>query len=327
MFQVFRTATAVLLLLVATSASAFADAGEVTLQNGDVLKGDVAPTPTGYVVRHATLGRLELSSEAVRAVRWDAARVATEAATSDALLLGREERAESLALLTGGCEPVAACGPSWKVDIAGAFSVSSGNSDASSFVLGASAIRKADPWTLTLEAAFLYQTDEDGETSAERWNARVRVDRALSTRTYAFGQVIFDRDEPADLEYRISGLAGVGRFLIQRPNEELKAELGGGIVHEKREGLEETTDPAGYAGVHYWRCWANKRKFAADFEFIPNLNDFDLSVARLILHYDLPISDKWSFVAGLRFDYVIEPADPTIESLDILFTLGFKVSL
>jgi putative salt-induced outer membrane protein YdiY len=137
-----------------------------------------------------------------------------------------------------------------------------------SFVLGGKAIRKADPWTLTLEAGFLYQTDADGDTSAERWAGRVRVDRALSGRTYVFGQAIFDRDEPADIEYRVTGLAGIRRFLIQRDNEELKAELGGGLVYEKRVGVDATTDPAGYVGVHYWRAWANKQRFAADFEFI-----------------------------------------------------------
>lgn len=327
MFHVLRTATAVL-VLAAACAPAFADTGEVVLKNGDVLKGDVASTSTGYVVRHATLGRLELSRDAVSAVRWDKDRIATEAATSDSLLLGREERAETLALLTGGCDPVPACGcPSWKVDITGAFSISQGNSESMSFVLGGKAIRKADPWTLTLEAGFLYQTDADGDTSAERWAGRVRVDRALSGRTYVFGQAIFDRDEPADIEYRVTGLAGIGRFLIQRDNEELKAELGGGLVYEKRVGVDATTDPAGYAGVHYWRAWANKQRFAADFEFIPNLNDFDLSVARLILAYELPLSGKLRFVTGLRFDYVVEPADPTIENLDVLFTLGFGLSL
>lgn len=327
MFQALRTATAALLLSAALCAPAFAEAGEVVLGNGDVLKGDVVPTPTGYVVRHATLGRLELAADAVREVRWDASRVTAEGATSDALLLGREERAGALALLTGSCDPVSACGPTWKVDLAGAFSVSQGNSESTSFVLGGTAIRTADPWTLTLAAGFLYQTDADGETSAERWNARVRVDRDFGGRTYAFGQVIFDRDEPADIEYRVTGVGGVGRFLIRRDNEELKAEVGGGAVHEKRVGLDATTDPTGYAGAHYWRCWPNKRRFAADFEFIPNLNDFDLSVARLILAYELPVSGKLSFVAGLRFDYVLEPADPTIESLDTLFTLGFKLSL
>lgn len=329
MFQTVRAASAALVfVLLLPCAAALAETAEVVLGNGDVLAGDVSATSTGYLLRHASLGRLELGREAVREVRWGAARVAPAPTTCDPRLLGPEERAQELALLTGGCDPVpAGCCPSWKIDLNGAFSVSSGNSESMSFLLGGTAVRKADPWTLTLAAAFLYQTDVNGETSAERWNARARVDRALGGRSYAFGQVIFDRDEPADLEYRITGVAGVGRFLLQCENQELKAELGGGAVHEKRVGLEATTDPSAYLGAHFWHCWPDKRRFAADFEFIPNLNDFDLSVARLILAYEMPISGKFSFVAGLRFDYVIEPADPTIESLDTLFTLGFKLSI
>ena len=251
-------------------------------------------------------------------------------ARPDGLDLGRPDPARALASLAGGadCRPPApppcGCEPEWKGRVWGSFSVTSGNSDTLAAVIGAEAVWARDPWGMKASVDFLYGKN-DGETSAERWHALLRGDRRLNDRTYAFGQLAFDRDEPAGLEYRLIPTAGVGRVLYRTDEQELKGEVGAGLTFEKRVALDETSDPSGYLGLHYVRTWQDKRAFRADLDLFPNLNDVDLTVAKLAFLYEMPLSDTFRVTAGLRFDYVFTPPAGR-EELDTLFTIGFSAN-
>ncbi len=247
---------------------------------------------------------------------------------SDAVELGRPDVSDALASLAGGadcCPPPPCCERPWKGKIWGSFSLTSGNTDTIAAVFGAEAIWTRDPWSFKAAAEFIYGSDQ-GDTTAERINAILRVDRKLNDGvTYVFGQLTFDRDEPAGLESRFIPTVGIGRVFFKNDRQEFKGEVGGGLTHEKRVGLDATTDPSGYLGLHYVRTWEAKRAFHADFEMFPNLNDFDLSVAKLAFLYEMPVSDTFRVTAGLRFDYVVNPP-PGREDLDTLITVGFSAN-
>ena len=225
------------------------------------------------------------------------------------------------------CDPdvMVPCERAWKLKLGFALSSTSGNTDTFSLVGDVLVTRIAKPWTFKVGGAFVYQENE-GDTTAERYAGILRVERDLDQWTYAFAQLTYDKDEPAGLDYRWTPTAGLGRVLWRAPDQELKAELGGGMTIEKRLGLEETSDPSGYVGVHYWKSWADSRKFTADLDFTPNLNDFDLSVTRLVLAYSFPVCTGLSIVAGARFDWVIAPPDDR-EELDTLLLLGVSYEL
>lgn len=227
----------------------------------------------------------------------------------------------------GKCDPdvMVPCERAWKLKAGLALSSTSGNTDTFSLVGDVLVTRIAKPWTFKVGAAFVYKEDE-GDTTAERYTGLARAERDLDAWTYAFGQVTYDQDEPAGLEYRWTPTAGVGRVLWRTPDQELKGEVGGGYTIEKRLGNDETSDPSGYVGVHYWKSWADSRKFTADLDFTPNFGDFDLSVTRLALAYTFPVCKGLSVVAGARFDYVIAPPDDR-EELDTLLILGLSYEL
>lgn len=312
---------AVLALVLA--APALAAPGEVVLANGDVLRGDVTTTAESVVVEHAALGRVTLARSAVVEVRTAAAPVAVEARYAPYLPGETPDTARAVAHLVGGsCDPLplSGCPEPWKLKLGVALSLTQGNSDTFALVGDVLASRVFAPWALKVGAAFVYQESE-GETTAERYAGLLRVERNLDARTYAFAQVLYDRDEPAGLEYRFTGTAGVGRVLHQTTESTLKGEVGGGLVHEKRLGEDPTTDPSAYLGLHYKREWADKRTFTADLDFTPNLGDFDLSVTRLALALGWPVSGGWKFAVGARFDHVIAPPDDR-EELDVLLTAG-----
>lgn len=321
MRRLVAAAAAVLALVCARSV--LATPGEVVLANGDVLRGDVTTTADTVVVDHAALGRVTLARASVVEVRGAAAPAPVGDRYAPYLPGEAPDTARAVAHLVGGtCDPLPLCGcpEPWKLKLGLALSLTQGNSDTFALVGDVLASRVFAPWTIKLGAAFVYQESE-GDTTAERYAGLLRLERNLDARTYAFGQVLYDRDEPAGLEYRFTGTVGVGRVLHQTTESSLKGELGAGVVHEKRLGEDATTDPSAYLGLHYKREWADKRTFAADLDFTPNLGDFDLSVTRLALALGWPVSGGWKFAIGARFDYVIAPPDDRDE-LDVLLTAG-----
>ena len=309
----FVTATTV-----ALAPPALANPGEVVLVNGDVLKGDVRETPDGVVLEHAVLGRVTIARAQVREVRGDAALPSSapyqaferpSAALADAMLVG------------GPCDPCApVCPKPWTGRLGLAGSLATGNTDTFALVIDGEVTHTHGPWSEKL--GLLYAHNEDsGNVTTERINAIFRVDYQLDGRSYVFGQVLYDHDEIADLEYRVTGLLGYGRFLVKQADQELKAEVGLGAVAEKYTGNAETVDPSGYVGLHYKKTWQDKKALRADLDFLPNFGDFDLSVTHLTLGFDLPLAEHWKFVIGARFDYVTAPPDNR-DNLDTLITFG-----
>jgi putative salt-induced outer membrane protein YdiY len=203
--------------------------------------------------------------------------------------------------------------------------MTSGNTDTIAAAFGGELTWARDPWSMRLAADFIYSSDH-GDTTAERYHAVLHGERKLGGgRTYVFGQVTYDRDQPAGLDYRYIPTLGIGRTFVDNGCDELKGEVGAGMTFEKRTGLAETSDPSGYVGVRYAHKWSDKRAFRVNAEFFPNFNDFDLSVGRLAFLYEMPLAGKFSITAGLRFDYVVKPP-PGTEDLDIFFLIGFSAS-
>ncbi len=262
--------------------------------------------------------------------------VSTTAPRADALDLGRPDASPALAALAGGadCCPPPPCAPPappcgcespWKGKIFGSFAMTSGNTDTVAAGFGGEVTWTRDPWALRLAADMIYSSD-NGDTTAERYHAIFHAERKLGGgRTYLFGQVTWDRDEPSDLEYRYIPTLGIGRTFVDNGSDELKGEIGAGMTFEKRVGVAETSDPSGYVGVRYAHKWSDKRAFRVNAEFFPNFGDFDLSLGRLGLLYEMPLAGKFSITAGLRVDYVVSPPAGTDE-IDMFFLIGFSAS-
>ena len=310
----------------AFAAPALADPGEVVLTNGDVLKGDVRETPDAVVVEHPVLGRLTVARAQVKEVRGAA--VAPTAAPYQAF--ERPSGALADAWLVGGpCDPCApavpVCEKPWKGKLGIAGSLTSGNTDTFSLVAAGEVVHTHGPWAEKLGLLYVYNEDS-GNVTADRWNGILRVDRMLDARSYLFAQVQYDQDDPGNLEYRWTGTLGYGRFLLKQADQELKVEVGAGAVLQKYKDTAETTDPVGYVGAHYLKTWKDKKALHADLEFTPNFGDFDLTLTRLALAFDLPLAEHWKFVLGARFDYVNQPPDGR-EKLDTLVTFGISYDM
>lgn len=224
------------------------------------------------------------------------------------------------------CAPEDPCKP-WDVELILGFSLAQGNSDLLNFTFDGRADYKQDLWRVGNLVQFVYG-ETSGVRSAENWRTKHRVDRTFagSGKTYAFAQLLFNRDELSGLEYRLTPTVGIGRTLLQGKRGFLQGEIGGGAVREKRLGLAATTAPSAYLGLDLERNWRDGKKIVLDYDFVANLDQIDLSFWTLDMKFFVPVCSWMDLTVGVRLDYVFEPPGGA-ESLDVLTVVGLNVRL
>ena len=220
------------------------------------------------------------------------------------------------------CEPCTTP-TGWKHKVGFTLNVADGNDEYWNVNAEGTSRYEGEEFALEVAARFVY-AEQDGDRSAETWYGKLRGERKLDSCRYLFGQLTYDRDQPAGLDTRLTALVGYGMTLIDSGGHLLKGEIGGGGTFEQREGRDERFDPSAYAGLDYERCWGDGSKLTAALDFVPNLGDFDLSVVRLDVDYVRPISGCLSLNVGLLLEYVVDP--PDAESLDILLGVGLAIT-
>lgn len=213
----------------------------------------------------------------------------------------------------------------WSLSIGLSWTQAGGNSDSLSFKADFELLYEKEPWKWLTKGFYVY-AETSGETDTNRFFVQSQVDRRFWECWYAFVKGSYDTDSAADLDYRIVGTGGVGTPILRGPSYELNAEIGGGATAERRSGSPETVDPSAYLGLDFTKEWAKAGKITIDYDFLPNLDDFDLSLMRFDARYELPLSKCLSFRAGLRLDYQIDPPQPGVEDLDWIVSAGLGVS-
>ena len=226
------------------------------------------------------------------------------------------------------CEdPCASCewdGP-WSLSLGLSFTQAGGNSDSVAFKGDFELIYDLAPWKWVTKSFYVY-AQTDGDTDTNRFFLESQVDRKFSGCWYWFVKGSYDTDQAADLDYRIIGTGGIGTSILKGASYELRGEVGGGATAEKRSATPETFDPSGYVGLDFEKKWSNDGRLVLDYDFLPNFNDFDLSLMRFEAKYELPLSACLTFRVGLRLDYQIQPDQPGVDELDWLFSTGLGVS-
>lgn len=222
------------------------------------------------------------------------------------------------------CDPCEWDGP-WSLSIGLAYTQAGGNSDSVAFKGDFELIYDLAPWKWVTKSFYAY-AETDGETNTNRFFLESQVDRRFAGCWYWFVKGSYDTDEAADLDYRWIGTGGVGTSILKGASYELRGEVGLGVTAEKRGQTPETTDPSAYLGLDFEKEWSKYGRLVLDYDFLPNLNDYDLSIMRFDAKYELPLSACLTFRIGLRLDYQIDPIQDGVEEWDWLFSTGLGVS-
>jgi len=144
--------------------------------------------------------------------------------------------------------------PPWSGSLGLSYLATGGNSESETFGADFEAIRRPEPWGVDLVAS-LHGAETDGETTAERSFAALRVKRALTARRDLFGGVSGERDVFADVDLRLIAEAGVIYKALLGPPHALGFDLGLTWTDEDRVEPEPDAESFGaVAGIDYeWR--------------------------------------------------------------------------
>ena len=329
-----------------------AHADEVYLANGDVLRGNILSEGEVIVLDHVVLGQVRVQRDRITGMSitpnrvLEAAGIPTPNAPVGGQLVMSPAPQVGVIRAPEAAVPVAAAAPCdvcakpaddpccppkkdpckpWSFLFNLGVSLQDGNTDRLDFTFDGEAKYEQGPTKFEAALGFVYgQTD--GADTANRWAGKLRYERKFTNNDYAFGQVLFQRDEFQSLEYRFPIVAGYGRYFIQGARQDLKAEVGGGVTIEKRFLRDQTIDPTGYVGVDYRYTWNDGSELTSEVDFLPNFSDFDLSLTTWQTRYARPICDGLDLTVTLRLDYVIEPPDDA-ENLDLLLIVGLRLAL
>lgn len=143
------------------------------------------------------------------------------------------------------------------------YAASSGNSDTSSINAAIDLSYVEGLWTYIGKLGGLQQED-NGDTTAQNYMAEGKVQRALSPRSYLFGDVLYEHDDFGGVRDRSTGTLGYGYKVIDTDARKLNLELGvGARSSEFADGTEEE-DAIGQLGVYFEQQITGTTRFVQD---------------------------------------------------------------
>ena len=213
----------------------------------------------------------------------------------------------------------------WTIKLGLAASMSRGNNDTVDVLIDGRVKYERNKVVASMKVAYVYG-EADGATNAENWHAQARFERKLRGKGYLFGKYNFDQDRFADLDYRHTALAGWGYTIIDREKTKLSGELGGGMAWEQRVGLAPTANPSAYFGLDFETEWGDGNNFTLEYDFVPYLNDFDLSYMTWDAKFGTPVCQGVDITIGVRVNWVFEPPAPT-KPVDLLMSVGIRLEV
>lgn len=221
----------------------------------------------------------------------------------------------------------------WRHLFGAGASLSTGNSEASSFNLTADSVRATDhdKWTLTGRAQY---AKVEGETSAERFGAGTQYDRDFSPQWFGFGRLELLRDRPANLSLRSFVGTGVGYHVFRDDTGFWDLSTGLGYTHDR------FVDPAEVEGLvrsSYGRAelllaeesshqLTETAKFRQKLTVLPILQEPGTYRAEFDTGLSVAITEKLSLTAGLTYRYNSDPGEG-LKRGDALFVTGVSLRL
>lgn len=153
--------------------------------------------------------------------------------------------------------PLLARAEGWSGEVSIGYLSTSGNTSTSSGSAKVAADYVAQQWKNAIAASAI-NTEDQGQTSAERYTVGDKLDWNFSERNYVFGAVEYEKDLFGGIRERISETAGYGRHVLIGPDHLLDLEIGAGARQTEVQGTgAEERDAIGRAyGKYQWKISA-----------------------------------------------------------------------
>ncbi|MEJ8569086.1 DUF481 domain-containing protein [Elongatibacter sediminis] len=127
----------------------------------------------------------------------------------------------------------------------------SGNTDTQSINLALEFIYNSEKWRHRLAASAI-NAEDDGDTTAKRFDFGAQTDYKLSERSYVFGALRYEKDDFSAYEDQSTLTFGYGRQLLDNDIHQLKIEGGLGYRTAKLQETGESESDAIARGLVDW---------------------------------------------------------------------------
>jgi putative salt-induced outer membrane protein YdiY len=176
--------------------------------------------------------------------------------------------------------------------------------------------RKKKPFDFFFGGYFFFRTSkESGEsrvTNENRLLGRARLDRDLSERTFAFGQLTAEYDEIQDLSLRTDPVVGIGYRFVNSEKLMISGRSGPGYVYQRYFGgeVEDYFTILFGADLEAELPYGSKLRWGA--EYLPEVSDWQGNyLIRTFADWTMPIIGWLDFKIAVFDTYNNRPPDDT----------------
>jgi putative salt-induced outer membrane protein YdiY len=217
----------------------------------------------------------------------------------------------------------------WTANLDLAFGYTKSNTDATNLSTALELRREKKPYEFFFGGYYWFRsTKESGEsriTDENRLLGRTRLDRDLSERTFAFGQVSAEYDEVQSLSLRMDPATGVGYRFVEREKLMIAGRSGPGYVYQRYFGGGKENYFTILFGGDLEAELPKGSKFNLQVEYLPEVFDWkDNYLIRTFADWTLPIVDWLGFKVAVINIYNNQPKDDTEHNT---FTMTAGLSL
>ncbi len=211
----------------------------------------------------------------------------------------------------------------WTLETDFGFVNTAGNTATTTLNAGQKATYTTNGWTLAQSFAAVYGRTE-GATSAESYQARLRGDRALTTRLGIYVLGGWDRNEFAGISRRFEEGTGLSFKAIALKRTALTFEAGV-AANQQRTTLDQDLNFASGRGAALLKQFLGEKAYLTQMaEVLPNFKDSDDLRINSETALVAPLSSQIAFKAGyvVRYDKAPEPG---FETTDRYLTSGLQI--
>ncbi len=322
-----------LLFLLATASILFADS--VTTNDGSILNGTLSNYSTDAVtIQTDFAGAVTIQRAAIKEIRSSEQRY-YRLSSGNTLLGGLTISGDNKTIQTangamnvtndtisatwgqGEDDPAVAvvknAASHWTYEAAFDLAGKSGNTEKMA-VGGRLAATLASPEEKLLLFISGKNAEENGELTEKEIKGGIDFERKTVKPFSWYTRVGMEHDEIEKLDMRTTAAAGLGMYLIEKEDHELRGRLGLQVTHESYETGTNETSPGIDVGL-YQKLKLASYVFTTNVEYKPAFEDFSRYTVAHESHVGIPLAKNWAMRLGVTNDYNSQPAGGT-EELD-----------
>jgi putative salt-induced outer membrane protein len=214
----------------------------------------------------------------------------------------------------------------WRGSLTAGFSAAAGNTQSTSFNIGAEGarIRPIDKLNFYVNGLYGTKSNRDGSAkAAHQIRGGTKYDYNLSDLTFAFGSLDLERDRLQELDLRAVAGAGFGTHVIKTAVRTF--DVFGGLTYNREKFFNESRDTFELlAGEEFAYKLSDSTTFKQRFALYPNLRDRGEFRATLDASMVVAITSSIGLQLTLSDRYISNP-QPGIKNNDFLFLTGITV--